>query len=107
LSAPAKEATSARRRIRGDYALAYMKSGDAFADGGYVACQFVAKQCRRHNHLGVIATPEHFDVRAARERCPDANQDFARAHGRNRHRFQAHIFLAVEDCRSHRRAHVS
>ena len=62
------------------------------------------EQRRRHNHSGVVAAAENLYIRSARERCLDPYQDFAGAHFRHGHRFQANVFLAVKDGRSHRRS---
>src|ERR1035437_9716673 len=56
---------------------------------------------RRHDHLGVVAAFENFQVRAASERGFDGDSHFTRLECERRDFFDAHIFFSVKNSSFH------
>ena len=57
----------------------------------------MAEDGGRHDHFGVIAALENFEVGAASQRGFDADADFARLERRRRDVFDLDFFLPVQD----------
>ena len=91
------EASLAGGRVQRDYAHALLECLDARPDFFDHAGQLVPKQCRRYDHLGVIASLVDLEIGATSESDLDLDQDFAFAHARDRHLLDLHVLFAVED----------
>ena len=66
--------------------------------------QFMAEDGGRHNHFGVIAAFENFQIGAAGERGLDADADFAGFQRWRRDVFDLNFFPAVKDGGFHGRS---
>jgi hypothetical protein len=88
-------------RVSGNNALAYTELSRVFAYRDYISGHFMAEQCGRTNHFGVIAAAEYLHIRAAGERGTDAHEKFSGTDGGDWYGLEANIFLAVENRRLH------
>jgi hypothetical protein len=78
-----------------------VEPSDIAAHRRHVSGQLMPEQCRRADHLGVIAPPEHFDVGSASERRADPYQYIAAAQLRDVHSLDAELLLAIKHGRAH------
>ena len=76
-TAAAEEAFFARRGIGRHHALPDSKILDIVAHRDDIACQFVPEHGGRHDHPGVVPTPEYLDIGAAGQRNANLDQDVA------------------------------
>src|SRR6516165_8114068 len=60
-------------------------------------CQFMPKQCRRHNHPGMVATLVHLQIGTAGQSYLHLDQHFPFVQLRDRHLLNLHVLFAVED----------
>src|ERR1051325_94327 len=93
------EALTARGRIGDDHtvsALPFWRLGFRNDPG-----KFVAEDCRRHDHLRVIAALEDLQVRAAGQRRFDSNSHLARFQWRGNDLLDANIFFAIKNSGFH------
>jgi len=67
---------------------------------------FVPEQRRRNDHLGMVAPAEDFQVGAASQRRPDANQHIVGADSGNANGFHPNVFTAVQYCGQHLLVHA-
>ena len=64
--------------------------------------EFVAKDCRRHDHLCVITALEHLQVGATSQRRLNINPHLTRLKLSGRDLLDPDLFFAVQDSRFHR-----
>src|SRR5207237_4381832 len=99
--AQAVEAVAARRGVGRHDPHSWPPVRDPFANRIDLPGELVAKDGGRHDHAGVIAAPEDFEIRPASQRDPYAHADFAGTDGRHRNVLDPHVLLAIEDGRGH------
>jgi len=95
-----EEAIAARRRIRDydaitDAPIPISEFGLWTSNLADDTCEFVAKDCRRHDHPRVIAAFEHLQVRAARQRRLNIDANFTGFKRAGRDLLNFDLFLAV------------
>ena len=99
LAALTEPACAARRGVRSHHALSQQRTFH------HIACYFMTEESRRHDHLGVIAAAEYFDIGAAGKCRAHTDQHVARLKRGYGHPLHFDMLLAMEHGSGHHLLH--